>query len=257
MLFTAIFRHRTGPSQRCSRPEGRAGRPHVPRRCGVLKAAWRLGLVDSESFHRAADIPAIRGETLPRGRCLEAGELRALFQTCASDASPAGRRDAALIAVAYGCGLRRSELVSLELADYQPENGELKILHGKGRKERSVYVAGGTQDALNSWISTRGHEPGPLFNPVVKSGKITIRHMSDQAVLSALAKRRKQAGVRNFSPHDMRRSFASDLLDAGGDIAVVQRLMGHSSPTVTARYDRRGERAKQRAAGLLFVPFAG
>jgi site-specific recombinase XerD len=79
--------------------------------------------------------------------------------------------------------------------------------------------------------------------------------MTAQAIYLALQKRAAEAGVATFSPHDLRRTFVSDLLDAGADLATVQKLAGHADPSTTARYDRRGEAAKAKAAGLLVFPY--
>ena len=231
------------------------GNRHVAALRGVLREAWRLGLMSAEDLQRAMDLPAVRGERLPRGRALSRGELRALFESCRGG-SPADARDAALMGVLYAAGLRRAEVVTLEVADYDPETGAL-IIRGKGNKERIAYIDNGAADAVAEWVTVRGDQPGPLFCPVTQTGEVVVRPMTDQAVYAILQSRASKAKVRAFSPHDLRRSCVSDLLDAGVDISVVQRFVGHANVTTTARYDRRGEQAKKKAAKSLHVPFAG
>lgn len=221
----------------------------------VLQEAWRLGEVGAEDYARARDLPPISGEVLPAGRALAGGELAALMVTCGADHRPAGARDAAVIATLYSTLARRSELVAFMLEDYDIEQGALRIRRGKGRKARMTYLAAGARAAVDAWLVVRGDEPGPLFLPLTKSGNVRLRPMRPQAVAELLTRRVRQAAVAACSPHDLRRTGIGDLLDAGADIATVQQLAGHADPATTARYDRRGERAKQRAAGLLHVPY--
>ena len=219
---------------------------------GVLREAWRLGLVDAETYHRAVDLPTVRGTALPAGRGLTPGEVRALFRACPPTVG--GARDAALLAVLYGAGLRRSEAVALDLGDLDPESGALMVRQGKGRKARIVYASNGAQAALDAWIKARGSEDGALFCPV-RAERVTLARITDQAVLYILRRISARAGVARFSPHDLRRTFIGDLLDAGADLVTVQALAGHSSVQTTARYDRRGERVKREAAAMLHVPY--
>lgn len=224
---------------------------------GVLKEAWRLGQMSAEDRERGSDLPAVRGSRLPRGRALSAGEIRALFATCAEDPNRSAVRDAALLAVLYGAGLRRSEAAALDLSDYTPTTGELRIRAGKGRKERLAFTSNGSKEALDAWIGVRGDASGALLTPVLKgkAGRIEYRRLSAQAVYFILKRCGARAGVVDFSPHDLRRTFVGDLLDAGADISTVQGLAGHANVATTARYDRRPEAVKRKAASLLHVPF--
>jgi site-specific recombinase XerD len=221
----------------------------------VLKEAWRLGQMTAEDYQRAADLKSVRGESLPKGRALSEGEIVALFRACAADKTPAGARDAALLAVLYGSGLRRAEAVALDVTDFDVHSGALTVRKGKGDKARVTYAENGAATYLVDWSLARGPEPGPLFCPVDKSGRVILRRMTSQAVWNALAKRAEQAGVSRFTPHDLRRTFISELLDRTGDVSAVQKLAGHANVSTTLRYDRRPEAAKRKAAGLLHVPY--
>ena len=221
----------------------------------VLKECWRLGLMSAEDYQRAADLPQPTGETLPAGRELTGGELAGLLADCQNDLTPAGVRDAAIIALMYAAGLRRAEVIGLDLASYDPQTGRLVIL-GKRNKQRTAYLTNGAAAAMADWLSVRGSESGPLFVAINKGGKLQAGRLTPQAVYNLLAKRAAAAGVAEFSPHDLRRTFVSDLLEAGADIATVSKMAGHANIQPTARYDRRPEGAKQKAAGLLHIPYS-
>ena len=129
-------------------------------------------------------------------------------------------------------------------------------MRGKGHKERTGYATNGAKDALADWLAVRGDDPGPLFLPVNKGGRVIHgQRMTAQAVYYALGKRCQEAGVKELSPHDLRRTWVGDLLDAGADIATVKELAGHANVQTTARYDRRPEATRRKAAELLHVPY--
>lgn len=218
----------------------------------VLEAADN-GAIDPIHANGIANVKGVKSETLPAGRSITPGELSAILAAC--DNSPSGGRDAAIIAILYSCGLRRNELVNLDLADFDSATGELKILHAKGSKQRTVYVTNGAKAALEDWLSIRGNDTGPLFLQIRKGGHIWPKRLTTQAIYHILQERATQAGIENISPHDFRHTFVGDLLDAGVDIVTVQKLAGHADVSTTARYDRRGEEAKRKAVELLRVPY--
>jgi integrase len=86
---------------------------------------------------------------------------------------------------------------------------------------------------------------------VNKAGRIGTRRLSSQSVLDILGRRGREAGLPDFAPHDLRRTAITRLLAAGVDLHTVSRFAGHANVQTTARYDKRGEEAKKRAAGLL------
>ena len=181
--------------------------------------------------------------------------MGALVTECYHDVSPAGIRDAAILALL--AGLRRSEVVALDLADFDTETGGLKIVASKGNKARAVYLGNGAKAAMTLWINVRGDVPGPLLYRIRKGGKIIPERLTDQAIWVVLEKRFRAAKVKPFTPHDLRRTFAGEMLDAGVDLVTVQHLMGQASPVTTSRYDRRDERTKMEAATKIYFPMTG
>jgi site-specific recombinase XerD len=220
----------------------------------VLKYAWRLGLMDAETYRRAVDVENVRATTLPSGRSVEREELRALFAVCAADHSPAGQRDAAMLAVLYGGGLRRGELCRLDLADFDATGCALTVRGGKGRRQRVVFLNRGACRYLRSWIKERGAEAGPLFCPVSCSGNVRLTRMRGESLWYILQRRQRAAGLDGISPHSYRRCYITTMLAAGVDVFTVQRMAGHADAVTTARYDRRGESVRRQATQALRLP---
>jgi site-specific recombinase XerD len=222
---------------------------------GVARECWRMELMSVDTYMRIKDVGRVVGESAQAGRALSSGEVDALFRAIMKDSTDEGLRDGAILSLLYAGGLRRSECASLILADVQ-DSGEVIAISvlGKRHKPRKVFLDNGGATWLRAYLEIRGQTPGPLFWSSRRGGTLTGRGLTDQAIYCAVCKRAKEAGLPETTPHDLRRTLTGDLMDHGIDLLVVQRILGHSDPKVTARYDRRPERAQSAAARVIHVP---
>ena len=173
----------------------------------TVRIAWELGLVDDKT--RIA-IENVRNEKPLRrrraGRYVRQREVERLF-AAVPGTDPIGARDAAMLALLYGAGLRRAEAAALQFADYDQVSGAITVR----RDERQVYATNGGKEAIDAWIAIRGEWPGTLLCPVAKGGSIRTRDMTAQAVMARVRTIAEQAGVDPVTPNDLRLTYLTEL----------------------------------------------
>jgi integrase/recombinase XerD len=167
---------------------------------------------------------------------LSVEEVEALLAAPAEQ-DPAGQRDRAMLEVMYATGLRVSELVHLSVNDINLVAGYLVAL-GKGRKERMVPLGSKARDAVAAYLDG----PRSIFLGERTSRALFVtrrgRGMSRQGFWKILRRRALQAGIRRrgLSPHKLRHSFATHLLERGADLRLVQQMLGHADLATTQIY---------------------
>lgn len=221
---------------------------------GVTRMARMMGKISVEDFLRICDLRRVRGKRLPAGRALAEEEVASLFRYCAEDSTVAGVRDAALLALFVGTGLRRSEVIALDLDDVDITTGDVIVSHGKGDNARMAYCDPGVLPLIKSWVDLRGDAPGPLFLTLSAWGRMETTRVQRWGVDGIIQKRCRKAGIPPATPHDFRRTFITRLLEKGVDLLTVQALAGHAQPETTVRYDRRPEASRREAVARLATP---
>lgn len=234
---------------------------------GVLKAGFQMGTYPASDWQRIQAVPNVRGQRLAKGRQLSAREVERLFMVCRADQSACrALRDEAILTVLLYAGLRRTELVRLKLEDFDPRSGVLQVCFGKGNKQRALQLPKTAKQKLKAWLKQRGSLPGPLFvrldETPFKQGqykndnssrngkkpKTTQQHALNAHQVYALLRRRcREAKVSLCSPHDLRRTFVSRLLELGVDLNTTRQLAGHEHLQTTTLYDRRSEKSQRQA----------
>jgi integrase/recombinase XerC len=173
---------------------------------------------------------AVRGPRLPAKLVsfLPVDDAFAMMEAPA--ASRAALRDRAIVELLYASGLRVSELAALDVEDVDRDRGALRVL-GKGGKERMVPFGATARRALEAVLAGSHPGTGPLFLNQ-RGGRLTVR-----AIHAIVRARARDAGLtRRVSPHTLRHTFATHLLEGGADLRMIQELLGHSRLTTTQRY---------------------
>jgi integrase/recombinase XerC len=209
----------------------RLARSSIARHLSALRSFFRYlmreGIVDANPARTVAT--PRREKHLPA--VLQPAEASALIEQPEGDA-PLVTRDRAFLELMYASGLRISELVGIDLDDLELRARLVKV-HGKGSKERIVPFGSKAEAALRAWLAVREAEPDEQAVFVNYRGERisarSVRRLFDRYARGASLK----AGV---SPHTMRHSFATHLLNAGADLRAIQELLGHASLSTTQKY---------------------
>jgi len=204
-------------------------RSSIARRLATLRSFFRF--LVRRGLARANPAREVRTPSLP-GRLpghLPIDQSEALFRQQFGD-DEASRRDRAILEVLYASGVRVAELAGLDVEDVDLREGGVRVL-GKGRKERVVPLGAKAVEALRAYLGTREGGRGPLFRNS-RGGRLTARSL--HRVVRARARAAGLAG--RVTPHTLRHTFATHLLDAGADLRLIQELLGHARLTTTQRY---------------------
>jgi site-specific recombinase XerD len=219
---------------------------------GVLKQAFRVGLMDADTYQRAVLLPPIKQQSAPAGRMLTEAEMASLAAHIVALESPRGPMASALFAVALGGGLRREELAVLQATALAADGTHL-LVQGKGARERVQALPPWVGEAVQRWLTLRetlGLTSASMFVQVSRRGQLRDKPLTIRGVWQFINDTMRASGSAHFTPHDLRRTFASRMMELA-DLKIVQNLMGHANMNTTARYDRRGAQVAAQAVGEL------
>jgi integrase len=203
----------------------------------LVAEAQRNGIIDSETAASIIDVPNVRQQGTRLGNWLNRSQAKELLAVPDRERL-IGKRDHAILALLLGCGLRRQELAHLKAEDIVDREGRAVIvdLVGKGRRVRTVAVPHWVKQSVNQWTAAAGITEGPLLRSVSKSGKVGETGLGDWSVWSVVERSAKEIGIKEFGPHDLRRTCAKLCRKSGGDLEQIKFLLGHSSIQTTERY---------------------
>lgn len=224
---------------------------------GVMNQAWQQSLISQDQLMKIRAVKAAPGTRLSQGRNLRQSLIRELMDVCAADPRPQGLRDAAIIAILYGSGMRKSESVNLELSQVDVQERSLRVM-GKGNKELIKFAPIWAFEKLQAWLTFRRRQlpegvadDSFLFNRIRRGHHITRERITKHAIYYIAKQRGRQVGVE-IMPHDFRRSFITRVIEEF-DVSIAQKLAHHANIATTVGYDTRDDNARRNATDRFLL----
>jgi site-specific recombinase XerD len=195
------------------------------------------GLLSPELAAGISRVKGVKQLGFRSGNWLSAEESSEVLKRAWGDSMRA-KRDYAMLALLFGCGFRRSELVGLELDEIQMRQGHWAVvdLIGKGGHIRTVPIPLWVKTALDQWTAAAGVMEGRIFRAVARMGKVWGKGISQNVVWYVVKTCCERAGLEHIAPHDLRRTCAKLCHSSGGELEQIQFLLGHASVQTTERY---------------------
>ncbi len=207
----------------------------IRRKLSSLRTFYKfLKLTGRRDANPAAEVESPKiGRSLPKA--LDVGDIDKILRTTVAGRTDFQRlRDRAILETLYGSGVRRSELLGLDLGDVDLDRREMRVVGGKGNKDRAVLITTAAAEAMRSYLAHRPRTPEPAFF-VSRSG----RRLSESSLYKIFRLFVALSGVEaHATPHTMRHSFATHLYENGADLLVIKELLGHESLATTQVYTK-------------------
>ena len=214
--------------------------------------SMRMGLLDPGAYQQIAACEGIKGSRLPKGRFLDMGEIASLFaSTYRRRQELTGLRDRAFLSLCWGMGLRVTEAIGVKAPE---TDGEALRVTGKGNKQREIPYAPNVRRHIDAWKERAKIAEGPLLRAINKGGRVSCDAINAVSLRRVCERLARAAGVARFTPHDLRATYATMLLESGVDALIVQNLLGHARVDTIQAYDRRPAAAARSAVNFLLVP---
>jgi len=209
------------------------------------------GILSADHVAGVLRVKGVKKTAATQGGCLTTQQAEALMNV-PDPRGKKGKRDRALLALLVGCGLRRSEVVRLNVEDVLKEGGHWQLVGVKGiyGKARMVPIPGWARVALDRWIRAARIRAGAIFRALDSNGEPTNRNLSAPMILAIVSGYGKQIGIE-INPRNLRRTCAKLCRGGGADLEQIQLFLGHSSIQMTAQFLGRRENMSSPPNGRL------